>query len=146
MKSSDDEYGKLNGSKVGNNLMSLFGTGDSNSSRSGDAVNPFLELPKGGTNEFKKGYLVRKCCFDANGKRTPLGKRGWKMFFATLRDLVLYLHKDETGFRKNQLYESLNNSIRIHHGLATVATDYTKKEFVFRLQTADQAEYLFKAR
>ena len=127
--------------------MSLFGTGDGgSSSRSGETVNPFLEVPKSGANEFKKGYLVRKCCFDANGRRTPLGKRGWKMFFATLRDLVLYLHKDETGFRKNQLYESLNNSIRIHHALASKAVDYTKKEFVFRLQTADRAEYLFKAR
>lgn len=68
------------------------------------------------------------------------------MFYATLRDLVLYLHKDEQGFRKNQLYESLNNSIRIHHALATKASDYTKKQFVFRLDTADQAEYLFQTR
>lgn len=66
------------------------------------------------------------------------------MFFATLRDLVLYLHKDEHGFRKNQLYESLKNSIRIHHSLASKAVDYEKKDFVLRLQTADQAEYLFK--
>lgn len=76
----------------------------------------------------------------------PFGKRSWKMFYATLRDLVLYLHKDEQGFRKNQLYESLNNSIRIHHAFASKAIDYTKKQFVFRLVTADQAEYLFQTR
>ncbi|RWS01089.1 PH and SEC7 domain-containing protein 2-like protein, partial [Dinothrombium tinctorium] len=107
--------------------------------------NPFLDVPNPNVaTEYKKGYIMRKCCFDTSGKRTPFGKRGWKMFYATLRDLVLYLHKDEHGFRKNQLYESLHNSIRIHHALASRATDYTKKQFVFRLQTADGAEYLFQ--
>lgn len=33
----------------------------------------------------------------------PFGKRSWKMFYCTLRDLVLYLHKDENGFRKSQV-------------------------------------------
>ncbi|XP_064458502.1 PH and SEC7 domain-containing protein-like isoform X2 [Ornithodoros turicata] len=107
--------------------------------------NPFLEVPNPNcATEYKKGYVMRKCCIDPGGKRTPLGKRSWKMFCATLRDLVLYLHKDEQGFRKNQLYESLHNSIRIHHSLAVRAADYTKKQHVFRLQTADQAEYLFQ--
>lgn len=68
------------------------------------------------------------------------------MFYCTLRDLVLYLHKDENGFRKNQMGDNLHNAIRIHHALATKATDYTKKQYVFRLQTADQAEYLFQTR
>lgn len=72
----------------------------------------------------------------------PFGKRGWKMYYCTLRELVLYLHKDEHGFRN----DSLHNAIRIHHALATKATDYTKKQHVFRLQTADQAEYLFQTR
>lgn len=40
--------------------------------------------------------------------------------------------------------DNLHNAIRIHHALATKATDYTKKQHVFRLQTADQAEYLFQ--
>ncbi|GFS76008.1 PH and SEC7 domain-containing protein 3 [Nephila pilipes] len=107
--------------------------------------NPFLEVPNPNfATEYKKGYVMRKCCVDPNGKKTPIGKRGWKMFYADLRDLVLYLHKDENGFRKNQLYDSLHNSIRIHHALATRATDYTKKQHVFRLQTADQAVYLFQ--
>lgn len=64
------------------------------------------------------------------------------MYYCTLRELVLYLHKDEHGFRN----DSLHNAIRIHHALATKATDYTKKQHVFRLQTADQAEYLFQTR
>ncbi|XP_039749379.1 PH and SEC7 domain-containing protein isoform X4 [Pararge aegeria] len=107
--------------------------------------NPFLDLPdQSRAVEYKKGYVMRKCCFDANGKKTPFGRRGWKMFYCTLRDLVLYLHKDEHGFRRSQMSDNLHNAIRIHHALATKATDYTKKQHVFRLQTADQAEYLFQ--
>ncbi|KOB58221.1 putative arf6 guanine nucleotide exchange factor, partial [Operophtera brumata] len=37
-----------------------------------------------------------------------------------------------------------SRAVEIHHALATKATDYTKKQHVFRLQTADQAEYLFQ--
>ncbi|KAL4708299.1 hypothetical protein ACJJTC_007705 [Scirpophaga incertulas] len=107
--------------------------------------NPFLDVPdQSRAVEYKKGYVMRKCCVDANGRRTPFGRRGWKMFYCTLRDLVLYLHKDEHGFRRNQMSDNLHNAIRIHHALATKATDYTKKQHVFRLQTADQAEYLFQ--
>lgn len=76
------------------------------------------------------------------GLSAPFGKRGWKMYYCTVRELVLYLHKDEHGFRN----DSLHYAIRIHHALATKASDYTKKQHVFRLQTADQAEYLFQTR
>lgn len=107
--------------------------------------NPFLDVPdQSRAIEYKKGYVMRKCCYDSNAKKTPFGRRGWKMFYCTLRDLVLYLHKDEHGFRKSQLSDNLHNAIRIHHALATKASDYTKKQHVFRLQTADQAEYLFQ--
>ncbi|XP_044756583.1 PH and SEC7 domain-containing protein isoform X1 [Coccinella septempunctata] len=115
-------------------------------------VNPFLEVP---TNmsavEYKKGYVMRKCCFETNAKRSlccvflaPFHKRSWKMFYCTLRDLMLFLHKDENGFRKNEMSDNPHNAIRIHHALATRASDYIKKQYVFRLQTADQAEYLFQ--
>uniref|UniRef100_A0A182N0G5 PH and SEC7 domain-containing protein 4 n=1 Tax=Anopheles dirus TaxID=7168 RepID=A0A182N0G5_9DIPT len=107
--------------------------------------NPFLEAPPMfAAVEYKKGYVMRKCCYDTNYKKTPFGRRSWKMFFCTLRDLVLYLHKDEHGFRKNQMSDNVHNAIRIHHALATRASDYTKKQHVFRLQTADQSEFLFQ--
>lgn len=75
---------------------------------------------------------MRKCCYDTSFKKSkfqkyrksnncnlnyiflaPFGKRSWKMFFITLRDLVLYLHKDEHGFRKSQVsfrYRSICSS------------------------------------
>ena len=62
------------------------------------------------------------------------------MFYLTLRDLVLYCFKDE----KSTSYDSPQAAIRIHHSLASIAADYTKKQFVFRLATSDQAEYLFQ--
>lgn len=108
--------------------------------------NPFLDIPQNiAAVEYKKGYVMRKCCYDSNNKKTPFGKRSWKMFYCTLRDpLVMYLHKDERGFHKNQLSDNVHNAIRIHHALATRAADYTKKQHVFRLQTSDQSEYLFQ--
>lgn len=37
--------------------------------------NPFLEIPNmSGATEFKKGYVMRKCCYDANGKKSNLNK------------------------------------------------------------------------
>jgi PH/SEC7 domain-containing protein len=33
--------------------------------------NPFLDVPNViGATEFKKGYVMRKCCYDANGKKS----------------------------------------------------------------------------
>lgn len=84
--------------------------------------NPFLDLPQNVASvEYKKGYVMRKCCYESNNKKSeflkkigwpfltkkiitaPFGKRSWKMFYCTLRDMVLYLHKDERGFHKNQV-------------------------------------------
>lgn len=42
----------------------------------------------------------------------PFGKRSWKMFYCTLRDLVLYLHKDEHGFRKSQVSFFIYNQFK----------------------------------
>lgn len=66
------------------------------------------------------------------------------MFYLSLRDLVLYCFKDEASAQLTASYESPMSAIRIHHSLASVAGDYTKKQFVFRLETCDRAEYLFQ--
>ena len=35
--------------------------------------NPFLDVPNiTGATEFKKGYVMRKCCFDSNGKKSNI--------------------------------------------------------------------------
>lgn len=67
------------------------------------------------------------------------------MFYASLRDMVLYLYKDEQGLRQQTQFLNMNNAVRLHHSLATLADDYKKKHHVFRLQTSDGAEFLFQA-
>jgi len=114
--------------------------------RSAGGVNPFLSLPDANRAVLRHAsYVMRKCCHDANGKRTKLGKRSWKMFFVALRDMVLYCFKDEKSARSPAAFADSSAAIRIHHALAARAGDYTKKQFVFRLHTADRAEYLFQA-
>lgn len=70
-------------------------------------------------------------------------RRGWKAFYASLRDMVLYLQKND-----QQLTTTLSpgdtNALRLHHAFAQEATDYRKRQHVFRLRTADWAEYLFQ--
>ena len=66
------------------------------------------------------------------------------MFHLTLRDLVLFCHKDEKTAAYPASFESPQSAMRLHHGLATAASDYSKKQFVFRLRTCDRAEYLFQ--
>ncbi|ETN66241.1 hypothetical protein AND_001975 [Anopheles darlingi] len=108
--------------------------------------NPFLEVPTTPDVVYKKGYVYRKWCFEDNRKKIPFGRRSWKMVYLTLSKLVLYLHKNERSFETSPVPTpvTVQNCIRIHHGLATCATDYTKKQHVFRLQTAEQAEFLLQ--
>lgn len=128
------------------------------------AANPYLDIPSPSqSQEFKKGYIMRKCCVEPGGKRTALGKRNWRMYFAVLKDLVLYLYKDEATCKGEQPAKSDGTAarcrkgagassepgpaavIRVHHALAASAPDYTKKKNVFRLFTADRAQYLVQA-
>lgn len=51
------------------------------------------------------------------------------------------MHKDDQNLAKNQIYDSVKNSIRIHHAFCSIP-DYKKKEFVFRLSACDGSEYL----
>jgi len=108
-------------------------------------INPFLNMPDpDNCVDYKRGYVMRKSCFDTNKKKTKLGKRSWKMFYLTLRDLVLFCFKDEKTAQNPASFESPHAAVRIHHSVATAAADYTKKQFVFRLLTCDRAEYLFQ--
>jgi len=107
--------------------------------------NPFLEVPDPSkATEYKKGYVMRKSCMEPEKRKTPMGKRGWKMVYAVLKDLILYQYKDEHHEHKGQFVQSSHNAIRIHHAVAAKASDYTKKQHVFRLVTADWAEFLFQ--
>jgi PH/SEC7 domain-containing protein len=66
------------------------------------------------------------------------------MFYATVRGMVLYLHKNDRGFEGSQ-YETFHNCVMLHHAIAEVPKDYTKRQNVFRLRTANFGELLFQA-
>ncbi|XP_013378278.1 PREDICTED: PH and SEC7 domain-containing protein 4 isoform X1 [Chinchilla lanigera] len=114
----------------------------------GKMSNPFLQLAQDPTvPTYKQGILARKMHHDADGKKTPWGKRSWKMFHTLLRGMVLYFLKGEDHCLEGEsvVGQMVDEPIGVHHALATPATHYTKKPHVFQLRTADWRLYLFQA-
>ncbi|KAK2498844.1 hypothetical protein MC885_005021 [Smutsia gigantea] len=114
----------------------------------GKIGSPFLQLAQDPTvPTYKQGVLARKMHQDADGKKTPWGKRGWKMFHTLLRGMVLYFLKGQDHCPEGQSLSGLmvDEPVGVHHSLATPATHYTKKPHVFQLRTADWRLYLFQA-
>ncbi|XP_047378571.1 PH and SEC7 domain-containing protein 4 [Sciurus carolinensis] len=114
----------------------------------GKMGSPFLQLAQDPTvPTYKQGILARKMHHDADGKKTPWGKRGWKMFHTLLRGMVLYFLKGEDRCLEGDslVGHMVDEPVGVHHSLATPATHYTKKPHVFQLRTADWRLYLFQA-
>ncbi|KAL4825156.1 hypothetical protein H8958_015928 [Nasalis larvatus] len=114
----------------------------------GKMSNPLLQLAQDPTvPTYKQGILARKMHQDADGKKTPWGKRGWKMFHTLLRGMVLYFLKGEDHCLEGEslVGQMMDEPVGVHHSLATPATHYTKKPHVFQLRTADWRLYLFQA-
>jgi PH and SEC7 domain-containing protein len=72
----------------------------------------------------------------------PFMRRGWKAYYASLRDMVLYLHKNDQ--QSSMVIAGDTNALRLHHAFAQEAVDYRKRQHVFRLRTSDWAEFLFQ--
>ncbi|XP_016044781.2 PH and SEC7 domain-containing protein 4 [Erinaceus europaeus] len=109
---------------------------------------PFLQLAQDPVVPiYKQGILARKMHHDADGKKTPWGKRGWKMFHTMLRGMVLYFLKGEDHNPEGEslVGQMVDEPVGVHHSLASPATHYTKKPHVFQLRTADWRLYLFQA-
>ncbi|XP_049589610.1 PH and SEC7 domain-containing protein 2 isoform X1 [Syngnathus scovelli] len=111
-----------------------------------DSNNPFIAIPiLVNAVTYKHGVLTRKSHADMDGKRTPRGRRGWKKFYAVLKGMILYLQKDEYKPDADISEVDLKNAVRIHHALATRATDYSKKANVLKLKTSDWRVFLLQA-
>ncbi|KAG7484888.1 hypothetical protein MATL_G00055200 [Megalops atlanticus] len=114
--------------------------------RVADGSNPFIAIPLLlNAATYKHGVLTRKSLADMDGKRTPRGRRGWKKFYAVLRGTILYLQKDEYKPDKDLSEVDLKNAVRIHHALATRASDYSKRPNVLKLKTSDWRVFLLQA-
>lgn len=121
---------------------------DQPSPSAGKISSPFLQLAQDPTMPtYKQGILARKMHHDADGKKTPWGKRGWKMFHTLLRGMVLYFLKGEGQWLDGEslVGHMMDEPVGVHHSLASPATHYTKKPHVFQLRTADWRLYLFQA-
>ncbi|KAM9741398.1 PH and SEC7 domain-containing protein 2 isoform 2-T3 [Menidia menidia] len=111
-----------------------------------DGNNPFIAIPiLLNAVTYKHGVLTRKSHADMDGKRTPRGRRGWKKFYAVLKGMILYLQKDEYKPDTDISEVDLKNAVRIHHALATCATDYSKRTNVLKLKTSDWRVFLLQA-
>ncbi|KAI1902657.1 hypothetical protein AGOR_G00018220 [Albula goreensis] len=108
--------------------------------------NPFIAIPLMlNAATYKHGVLTRKSHADMDGKRTPRGRRSWKRFYGVLRGTVLYLQKDEYKPDEDLSEVDLKNAVRVHHALATRASDYSKRPNVLKLKTSDWRVYLLQA-
>ncbi|XP_017687369.1 PREDICTED: PH and SEC7 domain-containing protein 4-like [Lepidothrix coronata] len=127
--------------------------------RGGKKILPQIpELP-GGAVTFRRGWLARKVLAEADGKKTPWGRRGWKPFQAVLRGTFLFFLKAGGGARGVSRRPSepgppgappeegggAEEPLGVHHALAERAPKYTKRPNVFRLQTAERRLFLFQA-
>ncbi|XP_032084868.1 PH and SEC7 domain-containing protein 4-like isoform X2 [Thamnophis elegans] len=79
-------------------------------------TNPFLTAWQDpGAKVYQQGLLARKVHAEADGKKTPWGKRGWKTFYAMLKGTVLYFLKvrgtRQAGRRKSVCWEWLTGSL-----------------------------------
>ncbi|XP_030595256.1 PH and SEC7 domain-containing protein 2 isoform X2 [Archocentrus centrarchus] len=111
-----------------------------------DGSNPFIAIPiLLNAVTYKHGVLTRKSHAEMDGKRTPRGRRGWKKFYAVLKGMILYLQKDEYKPDTDISEVDLKNAVRIHHALATHATDYSKRANVLKLKTSDWRVFLLQA-
>ncbi|XP_052342776.1 PH and SEC7 domain-containing protein 2-like isoform X2 [Oncorhynchus keta] len=114
-----------------------------------DSLNDGKDFPKDLLkvlyNSIKNEKLEWAIHADMDGKRTPRGRRGWKKFYAVLKGMILYLQKDEYKADAELCEGDLKNAVRIHHALATRATDYSKRPNVLKLKTSDWRVFLLQA-
>lgn len=91
----------------------------------------------------KEGNLSCKSAI-IDGKRSS--DRSWKTYMVLLKGHELYLQdKRKEGNTNSQFLTEMEQPVSIKGSLVEVATDYTKKKYVFRLTTQNGSEFLFQA-
>uniref|UniRef100_A0A8R1HT28 SEC7 domain-containing protein n=1 Tax=Caenorhabditis japonica TaxID=281687 RepID=A0A8R1HT28_CAEJA len=133
---------------IKDNAIALQHTSAKSSTANGSAVSSIKQQQLYEVNpesivEYYSAFLLRKYVREADGGKTPFGRRSWKMMYARLRGLVLYFDSDEQP-KATSRYASLENAVSLHHALAEPAPDYKKKSYVFRVRIAHGGEILFQ--
>lgn len=62
-----------------------------------------------------------------------------------VRFCAVWQGEDHSPEGENLIGQMVDEPVGVHHSLASAATHYTKKPYVFQLRTADWRLYLFQA-
>lgn len=87
------------------------------------------------------GILERKQETEEGGKRAA--SRSWKLFFVILSGQSLVFFRDRQEMESGK--ELPVGKVDVLNSKVEIPYSYTKKKFVFRLRTCQEAEYLFNA-
>lgn len=87
-----------------------------------------------------EGFLDRKQEFMGGGRRSTV--RTWKTYYTVLCGQLLCFFKDKKSFL---IQNAAKSPVSILGAKCYVPKDYLKKKFVFRLETADNSQFLFEA-
>ncbi|GFS19194.1 spectrin beta chain [Elysia marginata] len=119
--------------------------GSPKSARDESPMPTTAELPAPSETVHEEGLLIRKCELQAGEKKK--GNRSWDKLYIVLQGSSLSCYKD-------QKHAKTDPTNRVHHEPAIelagstcqVASDYTKRQYVFRLMLSDGSGYLFQAK
>merc|ERR1711971_975546 len=91
-----------------------------------------------------EGMLVRKHEWESTTKKAS--NRSWEKICVVLKESQIFFYKDQKTYRSHpgDTFKG-EPSVDLINCTAEVATDYTKKKFVFRLRLANGGFYLFQA-
>ncbi|CAL8090883.1 unnamed protein product [Orchesella dallaii] len=88
-----------------------------------------------------EGYLERKHELQAGGKRAAV--RSWKHYYVLLCGQLMCFFKDQEDFELSKVGSS--SPISVYLAKCEIASDYTKRKYVFRVKPTDGSEFLFAA-
>jgi len=91
-----------------------------------------------------EGMLVRKHEWESTTKKAS--NRSWEKICVVLKESQIFFYKDQKTYRTHpgDTFKG-EPSVDLINCTAEVATDYTKKKYVFRLRLANGGFYLFQA-
>merc|ERR1712130_234818 len=108
---------------------------------------------KSGDGELE-GMLVRKHEWESTTKKAPnsslssigISRRSWEKICVVLKESQIFFYKDQKTYRTHpgDTFKG-ETPVDLINCTAEVATDYTKKKYVFRLRLANGGFYLFQA-
>lgn len=97
------------------------------------------------TTDSLEGILIRKHAWETSTKKAT--NRSWEKVYILVKDHRLYVYKDQKHSKQEpENYYHGEMPVSLRGCSVDVASDYTKRRYVFRLRLAGGGEYLFQAK